>query len=597
VSVALYAGALESMAEGYRRLLEYTSLVFCIPVVAYSAMPFFTSAIGAFKRGINMDVPVALAISITFITSLVATVTGTGEVYYDSVVMFTFLLLGARYVDGRLRARFDMSSNVLAALPDTAVRLVESGRETVRVCDLETGDRVWVNEGERLPVDGILQSASAILDEATLSGESVPVTRKRLSGLWAGTINCGAGIELLASAPAGKSRIADIAALADKAHLTRAPQAVLADRVAAIFIPAVLLLASGTFLAWQFFDPGRAFVAAIAVLIVSCPCALSLATPAALTAAMTKLRQSGLVLTTSRALHEAATVNRALIDKTGTLTLHQPRIESVTLLDETLPEAFCRSLAGALQAHSSHPYASAFPLVGDDIPITRPEAVAGEGIRGFWGTREVRMGNGAFCGHKGARDAAVYLAVDNVPKARFVLTDEIRRDAQAALDTLKSLGIEPMIVSGDTADRCETLAKRLGVNYLARQTPESKLAYLNTRRAAGDTILMLGDGINDVPVLAGADVSAAVVEASDLVKSSVDVLLLTRRLAPVAELIRVARKTRAIIRQNLLWAAAYNLTAVPIAALGFMPPWLAALGMASSSTLVMFNASRILKEG
>jgi Cu2+-exporting ATPase len=235
--------------------------------------------------------------------------------------------------------------------------------------------------------------------------------------------------------------------------------------------------------------------------------------------------------------------------------------------------------------------------VGDDIPITRPEAVAGEGIRGFWGTREVRMGNGAFCGHKGARDAAVYLAVDNVPKARFVLTDEIRRDAQAALDTLKSLGIEPMIVSGDTADRCETLAKRLGVNYLARQTPESKLAYLNTRRAAGDTILMLGDGINDVPVLAGADVSAAVVEASDLVKSSVDVLLLTRRLAPVAELIRVARKTRAIIRQNLLWAAAYNLTAVPIAAFGFMPPWLAALGMASSSTLVMFNASRILKEG
>jgi Cu2+-exporting ATPase len=599
-AIAMYAGDFQSMADSYRRLLEFTSLIFCIPVVAYSAMPFFTGALAAFRTGINMDVPIALAIGIAFTTSLYNTLNGTGHVYYDSVVMFTFLLLGARYIDARLQQRFATTDQALAALPEQALRIGDDGgKALIPVQDIAAGEKIWVSEGSQVPVDGQLLNDSARLDEAVLSGESEWVRKSTDESLWAGTINCGAGFSMTATARYDASRIADIAALANRAHLDRAPAALLADRVAAFFIPTVLVLASATFIIWQLIDPGRGLIAALTVLVVSCPCALSLATPAALTAAMTRLRDVGIVLTRSAALEQAASIDQALLDKTGTLTIHEPAITGVTVLSDQYPEPLCRTLAGALQQHSAHPYARAFAArafsEGGSYELSNVEVVTGKGVRGRWNDLAVRIGSAEFCNAGDSDDRAIYLCINEQPCCRFTISDTIRSDARAAISQLKELGITPVMLSGDAPERCEALADELEIEFLARQTPETKLAFLQAQDAAGHQTLMLGDGINDVPVLAGARVSAAVVEASDLVKSNADALLLSRRLTPLPELVRVARRTQRITRQNLGWALAYNLIAIPIAAMGWMPPWLAALGMASSSTLVMFNATRILR--
>lgn len=604
-AIALYAGALDGIEPVYERLLQLTSLFFTIPVVCYAAMPFFTSAIGGLANGgrLSMDVPIALAIAIAFSTSLFNTMTGAGEVYYDSVVMFTFLLLGARYIDNRLQHRFELTGHLLAALPKSAWRLEQGEQRSVAVSDLARGDSVWVPEGSQVPVDGVLTDARAVLDEAVLTGESDWVEKPTRATVYAGTLNRGPAFAMEATGTVDQSRLADIADLAEQAEVGDADITRLTDRVAGIFIPTVLGLATITFIGWQLVDPSRALVAALTVLVVSCPCALSLATPAALTAAMTRLRQIGVVLTNSQTLERVLEVSRVYIDKTGTLTTDAPRIEQVEVLDDELGKAGCLALAASLQRHSSHPFARAFHDldVSTGPKLSGVETVTGQGVRAQLeqesGAREIRIGSAAFAGGPGADDADdrhVYLAVDQQPVARFVLSNQIRPDATASISTLKSLGVSPVMLSGDSEQRCAETAQTLGIDYLARQTPEAKLAAIRADQADGQRVLMLGDGINDVPVLAGADVSAAVVEASDLVKSKADVLLLSSRLAPLAGLFSLARRSRRITRQNLLWAAAYNLTAIPIAAFGFMPPWLAALGMAASSTLVMLNATRLL---
>ena len=602
-AIALYAGAFEGIEPAYERLLQYTSLLFSIPVVCYSAVPFFTSAITSISRrgGLNMDVPIALAIAIAFSVSLASTLTGSGEVYYDSVVMFTFLLLGARYIDNRLQHRFDISSQLLAALPSSAWRLSGEAREAVPIADLKAGDRIWVQEGAQVPVDGTLCRGSASLDEALLTGEADWVEKQPQDPLYAGTLNRGAGFTMTAGRTFDQSRIADIAQLAEQAEVGQADITRLTDRIAGIFVPSVLGLAALTFIGWQLVDPSKAVLAALTVLVVSCPCALSLATPAALTAAMTRLRQLGVVLTSSQTLERAADIDRVYIDKTGTLTVDAPVIELCTVLDPGRTTAECLSLAARLQQHSSHPYARAFrgfeSAESRNIDLSEVRVDTGQGVAAVLadGAR-VRIGSADYVGLPGRStdDRAVYLRHDGRVWARFDLSNQIRSDARAAVLAMQSLGIAPVMLSGDSAERCAEIADALGIDYLARQTPEAKLAAIREDQAGGARVLMLGDGINDVPVLAGADVSAAVMEASDLVKSKADVLLLSRRLAPLVDLFRVATATRKVTRQNLIWAAAYNLTAIPIAAFGFMPPWLAALGMAASSTLVMLNATRLL---
>ncbi len=580
-AIALYAGAFTGMDEASRRLLELASLVFCIPVVCYSAVPFFRSALGSLfgstagtsrSGGLSMDVPIALAIAAAFSVSLLHTMTGSGEVYYDSVVMFTFLLLAARYVDDRLKTRFDDANTSLAALPDHALVLDDGDRALATPLNaIAPGSRVWVEQGNRVPLDGDVVQGTATLDESALTGESDWVRRTSGERVFAGTVNQGAGFAIRTTAALDDTRIAGIADLAARAQADKPAVAELVDGIARRFVPAVLTLAAFTWLAWQLVDPSRSFVAALTVLVVSCPCALSLATPAAITAAMTRLRQSGIVLTRSAALEQVAGVDAAILDKTGTLTVHDPVLAGITwLADIDLPHA-------------------------DPGRLHQVQVLPGAGVEGRYGERVVRIGHAAFCGATDADERAVYLAVDATPVARFAVSDPLRPDAASAVAGLRAAGLEVSMVSGDAPERCAELAAQLGIGYVARQAPETKLALIRAQQRGGRRVLVLGDGINDVPALAAADVSAAVLESSDLVKSRADVLLLGRRLGALVDLVKIGRRARRIVRQNLGWALAYNLTAIPLAALGLMPPWLAALGMAGSSVLVMGNAARLLR--
>lgn len=605
-AIALHAGAFDGMEPAYRRLLQLASLLFCIPVVTYSAVPFFSSALASVRSALrtrtsalSMDVPIALAIAAAFSVSLANTLSGSGEVYYDSVVMFAFLLLTARYIDDRLKVRFEDANWTLATLPEHAPVVQDDGSLLeLRLGDIGPDTRVWVEQGGQIPLDGVVASGEATLDESTLTGESVWVRRVPGEPVFAGTMNRGAGFELRVTSSVADSRIAAIAELASRAQADKPHAARLADQIAARFVPAILLLAALTWLAWQFADPSQAFVAALTVLVVSCPCALALATPAAITAAMTRLRQCGIVLTRSDTLEQLCGIDAAIIDKTGTLTIHDPVLSDVAWLADTgHTRTELQDVAAALERHASHPLARAFQRAYPQAHtrlVEDVEVIPGAGVSGRYGNHDVRIGHAGFCGARDDDERAVYLAVDGVPAARFTITDPLRGDAAAAVAGLQSAGIDITMVSGDAPERCAALADTLGIRYAARQAPESKLALVRELQQQGRRVMVLGDGINDVPVLAAADVSAAVLESSDLVKSNADVLLLSRRLGSLLDLLAVARRTRRVVRQNLGWALAYNATAVPLAALGFMPPWVAALGMAGSSILVMSNAARLL---
>lgn len=607
-AIALHAGAFDGMEEAWRRLLQLASLLFCIPVVAYSAVPFFTSALIAVRQSLrtgpgalNMDVPIALAIGAAFSVSLANTLSGNGEVYFDSVVMFAFLLLTARYVDDRLKARFEDANWTLAALPEYAPLVQADGSlQPAPLAAIAPGSRVWVEQGKQIPLDGDVARGDATLDESALTGESDWVRRGAGEQVYAGTMNRGAGFEIRVTAPVAATRIAAIADLASRAQADKPAIAKLADRIARYFVPAVLLLSAGTWLAWQFADPSQAFVAALTVLVVSCPCALALATPAAITAAMTRLRQCGIVLTRSETLEQMASIDIAIVDKTGTLTVHDPVLSRVDwLADSRFDHETLEAIAAALERHADHPLARAFQRAypqADTTLVDGVQVIAGAGVEGCYEGHRVRMGHAAFCGIQGGDERAVYLAVDGSPVARFTINDPVRGDAAAAVAGLQRAGVDVMMVSGDAPERCAQLARDLNITYAARQAPETKLALVRELQHQGRRVLVLGDGINDVPVLAAADVSAAVLESSDLVKSRADVLLLSRRLGSLPALLAVARRTRRVVRQNLSWALAYNITAVPLAALGFMPPWVAALGMAGSSILVMGNAARLLSQ-
>jgi Cu2+-exporting ATPase len=597
--LVLYSGHFEGIEFHYRQLFEYASLLCSIPVVTYAAVPFYVGAMQSVRRGfgnLTMDVPIALAILAAFVHSLYNTVTGIGEVYYDSVTMFAFLLLTARYVDDRLKQRFEVTNANLAALPAQGMVLRDGQRETVPLESIATGSRVWVEEGSQVPLDGAVVAGVALLDESLLTGESLEVRREAGAPVFAGTLNRGAGFEMQTTATFDHTRVAGIADLANRAQADKPAVAQFADRIARWFVPGVLVLAAVSWLAWQFFDPDRAFVAALTVLVVSCPCALSLATPATFTAAMTRLRQSGIVLTRSAVLEQIPTISAAVLDKTGTLTVHAPTLQRIEALrpaqfDETL----VLDIAAALQRHASHPIARAFPepvaAVVQDVRV-----VTGAGVEGVWKGHPVRIGKASFCSAAEADDGrAVLLAIDDAIVARFLVDDPIRPDARAAIRALEAEGIVPRMVSGDSPERCRDLAEQLGIAFIARQTPETKLEIIRDLQSRGERVLAVGDGINDIPALAAADVSVTVLESSDLVRSKTDVLLLNRRLGALIDLVRVAKRTRSVLHQNLAWSLGYNLVAVPLAALGFMVPWVAAVGMASSSVLVMLNASRLLR--
>lgn len=607
----LYTGAFDGIDPRIAEFLKLTCLLFATPVLFYSGAPILRGALQDLRnRVLGMDVTVSIALVLAFAASVVHTLTGQGEVYFDSVVMFVFFLLLGRHAEMVSRHQAASVTDALArALPTQVTRLDSAGHaQQVALAAVAVGDRVRVGSGQIVPFDGTLEDDTALLDEALVTGESVTQRHRRGDRLLGGSVNAGATLTVRVSAVAQDSTLHSLVRLLERAQSERPRIGIAAQRMASWFIVRILVLTVLVAIAWAWFDPSRVLPAVLAVLVATCPCALSLATPVAIAASTSRLARAGVLVTRADAVESLAQVDTLVIDKTGTLTEGEARLVGLDLRPGWQAEAVL-PVAAALEAESRHPTASAIRAAaaaragaqGSPLACSDAREAAGNGIEGTVQGVRWRIGRPEWVAGLAARDAAGWrgdgdIALGNGTGivALFTIADELRADARATIDSLRGLGLDVQLASGDRDTAVRGAARQLGITAArSRLRPEDKLGIVRELQSNGRRVLMVGDGINDGPVLAAADVSAAMGRGSGIAHAASDLLLLRDSLAALPESIRVARRTLVIIGQNLRWAAAYNLAAVPIAALGFMPPWVAALGMSLSSLLVVANARRL----
>lgn len=596
------------MTDDIRLLMRWASLILTIPVVVYSAWPFFIGAWRDFRRrSLGMDVPVALGIGTAFAASVYATFSGHGEVYYDSVAMFVFLLLAGRFLEMNARRRAGAAVEELVKLiPAVTTRLPDwPARDEVQVpvARLAVGDHVLVRPGETLPADGVVIEGDSAVSEAMLTGESLPVSKTVHSMVVGGSLNQASPLVVRVDKLGADTRLASIVRLLDRAQSEKPRIGQLADRAAAWFVGLLLLITVAVGLVWYAIDPSKVLWIVVSILVVTCPCALGLATPAALTTATGRLTRLGLLTTRGHALETLARATDLVFDKTGTLTHGRLSVRRVVPLDGR-SEREAGMLAAALEAGSEHPIAKALREVAAPAAIaSQIRNTPGRGVEGTIDGRVYRLGAPAFAvasglpptpPEPGGGASWVALAEGGELIAWFALADTPRADAPVALAALQKQGLRLHLVSGDAAGAVQAIAQQLGIaEWHAGALPEDKLAYVNALQQQGRIVAMVGDGINDAPVLAGAQVSIAMGEGADVAQAAADMVMLGSRLVTLSEGVALARKTRRIIRQNLGWALGYNLIAIPAAALGHVTPWIAGIGMSASSLLVVLNALRL----
>ena len=516
--------------------------------------------------------------------------------------MFVFFLLLGRLLELRARRKASESSSNLARLvPIMATRIDADGEHEVPAKTLRVGDRVRVLAGATLPADGIITLGQASLNEAMLTGEQLPLLKQAGDPVFAGTISTDAPLEIRVNHPIEESRLAQIMRLQDSALDDKPAIAQLADVLSRHFILVLLLIAAAVWTFWHFHAPERAFWVTLSVLVATCPCALSLATPTALTSATAHLTRSGILLRRGHVLDVLTRANRIVMDKTGTLTTGNISLVGVQPLAE-LGEDECLAIARALEAYSEHPIARAFRSKGADDAVLLAASgvtpVIGHGIEGRIAGKHYRIGSARWLGlsdkQNAAQGLAIYLADETRPLARFTLADTVRADAGALIQAFKAAGLQTTILTGDSSPQADTVARELGVDELVKGvTPDGKLAYLKARETAGDISIMVGDGINDAPVLAGAHASFAMAGGTDLAKNSADAILLADDLSRLLTARTLALRTRRIIQENFAWSIGYNLLVLPLAASGWLPPYLAAAGMSLSSLIVVTNSMRL----
>jgi Cu2+-exporting ATPase len=603
-AVALYAGDAMGISEGSERFLQWVSLVVTTPVLFYSGRVFYTSAWRSISnRRVGMDVPVALAISIAFIMSCINFLTGQGHVYFDSVVMFIFFLSLGRYAELVIRHRNLQTGLALARLLPEWAELIRDGEpEQVAATDLRTSDRVRVRAGLTIPADGVVRSGSTEVNEALLTGESRPVVKNIGDKVIAGSINQAQAIEIEVTKDPDESAVSVMGRMLLKSQTHRSRYARLSERYAGWFVAVVLTVATLTALFWLQRDPSMLFPATLAVLVISCPCALSLATPAAIASSSRALLEKGVLLTRGAALEALSGVDTAVFDKTGTLTSGTPGIVEMVINPERtgFTEQEVMTLAAMLEADSSHPIAHAF--AGYEVDRDRITDLTNHenGVQGRVDDIRYLLGNAAFTGvnvieisHSHGR---LWLADEEGWIARFELDDSLRDSARETVSALEARGLELIILSGDHEQAVASVARRTGISqWHAEQSPKMKMDFLQSLQADGKTVLMVGDGINDAPVLSAANVSMTVSGASELANSTADFIITGKSLIYINNILVMSEKTHAVIRQNLSWALAYNLLAVPFAAAGLIVPWMAALGMSLSSLLVVLNSGRLAR--
>ncbi|MEW7865334.1 heavy metal translocating P-type ATPase [Aeromonas diversa] len=598
-SVALYMDLFISVEQEFIVYFQWISLLLSTPIMLYSAQPFYVNAWRSLRQGhLSMDVSVSLALIGAFVASIWATVFNTGEVYYDSITMFVFFLLLGRLLELRARRKASESSSNLARMIPVMATLVDAqGERQVVAKTLKVGDRIRVLAGTTLPADGIILEGRASIDESMLTGEPIPEVRQVGDQVFAGTINSDSPLLLRVSHQMSESRIAQIMRLQDSALDEKPALALMADIISRYFILVLLLIAAAVWLFWHFHAPEKAFWITLSVLVATCPCALSLATPTALTSATARLTRSGILLRRGHVLDVLTQANRVVLDKTGTLTTGEIRLKRIQAM-EGQDGHYLHRVAATLESRSEHPIARAFRLDEILLPLSDYRLEIGCGVAGTIDGKHYRLGSAHWLKAPTSfeQGLTVWLEEEGLLVARFELDDTLRPDAPSLVRALQQAGLAVTMLTGDSSAQAERVAADLGIDELVKGvTPDGKLAYLKEHEAKGDISIMVGDGVNDAPVLAGAHASFAMAGGTDLAKNSADAILLGDDLCKLLEARRLARHTRRIIRQNFAWSLGYNLLVLPLAASGWLPPYLAAAGMSLSSLIVVSNSMRLNK--
>ncbi len=593
MSIATWAGISQHMGPATRALMHWWSALLALPAIVYAIQPFARSAARALSHGrTNMDVPITLGVLLTAAISLIETIKGREHAYFDSAITLLFFLLIGRVLDHRARGAARATALQLLALRADNVTLIEpAGTRRVSSEQIPAGALLLVGMGERVGADGVVESGQGQLDASLVTGESAAQIATPGVAVYAGTLNLGDALRVRVTATGEATLLAESVRLIEAAETRRGRYVVLADRVARFYTPVVHIAALGTFLVWFFLlhtSLERAVLVAVSVLLITCPCALVLAIPAVQVIATSALQRVGTLLKSATALERLAVIDAVMFDKTGTLT--EPALESGDYTAEDL------QFAASMASGSNHPLARALAAACPQVPpLTDLREIKGAGLE----ARRARLGSRAFCGVTlpiPATRAELILSRSDHPPVRFEFTETLRPGANAMIAALRARKMRLYIASGDQSGPAAKIAAELGITeYRACQRPADKLAWIEQLRAAGRTILMVGDGLNDGPCLAAANVSASPVHAADISQTLADLVFQGESLAPVAQFLFVARLSRSVMRQNLALALCYNLFFVPIAVMGLITPWLAAIAMSSSSLLVIANSFRVQK--
>ena len=617
ISIALYFGEWGPEELALKSFFQWVCMLLTFPVILYSASPFYKSAFYQIRNmRPGMDVPVSLGISIAFLGSVWSTLTGTGEIYYDSVVMFTFFLLTGRYLEFMARKKAGEFINKLRKiLPATATRLTGSGlfliEELIPVIDLKEGDEILVRAGEIIPADGIVTTGKSSIDESIITGESKPVIRRNGADVIGGSINMDSPLQIRVKSIGPDTVLSRIIELSEKVNSNKPKFTEFANKAGCWFVLVVITIAISVAWYWSIVNPALALPSTIAVLVATCPCALALAAPAAFTSAVTTLLNSGIAITDKNAIEILPKSNHVIFDKTGTLTTGKLKLESIKCTGDISVDEFL-SIAAALERQSEHPVSKSIikhaEMINDRV-ASDISSFPGEGIRGKIDNNNYYIGTVSFI-LKNAKlqsdrtelnqdygsKTVVLLASEDRILGKFIFADSIRPDAHELISFIRSSGRKVSLLSGDQPGCVDEIAYELGITEKkGGLRPADKLQILEDLRADSNIIIMIGDGINDAPVLAAADTSIAMGSGSDLVKINAKMILLNNNLSSIKTAFRICQKTSRVITQNIIWAAGYNLSIVPVAAMGLVAPWMAAVGMSISSLIVISNALRIGK--
>jgi Cu2+-exporting ATPase len=632
LAVAMYTGDWWGIDEGFKQVFRWSSFALTVPLLLFASSTFFTSAYRDItNKRVGMDVPISLGIAIAFTASTYHTIIGSGEVYFDSVAMFTFFLLSARYFEVGTRKKTSEATEALLNLkPAIATRLLDydenhsssiENQESIAVTELGLNDYLLVRPGEVIPADGDIVEGRSGINESLITGESLPVTKQPGDAVIGGSTNTENPLIIKVTRLGEDSVLSSIQRMIDEAQHNKPAIAKLADRIASWFVSILLTAAAFIAIYWYNTDPSQWLEITVATLVVSCPCALSLATPTAITAASGQLAKIGLLPKRAHALETLAHVSDFVFDKTGTLTEGKIKLEKTVMFmpitgeESNIDEAQALLIAASLEAGSEHPIANAllnaYQQSGDGqalLAVDKLEHTTGEGIQGIIKGKQWYIGNKDFT-HQNSVSAfntntfdnsdidnasKIYLSTHEQCVAIFVLSDSVRIEAEPLITQLHQQNRKTHLMSGDRSENTRNISDQLGIqHYLGNLKPDDKLKKVNALQQQGAIVAMTGDGVNDAPVLAGADLSIAMGKGTQLAAATADMILISNNIEHIYHGYMIAIRTLRTIKQNLSWALLYNVTAIPAAAMGYVEPWLAAIGMSASSLVVVINAMRL----